>query len=294
MGRMRWSWVAVSALLSVTVAGAVALRRELRRANRAPQEPTPAHRAHAGHVPADIPGFDDRGPYWAFTPSSVRAQAVIFHGTSTSRAQTLRLVRLLTEMGVECCVPLTSTSHDTPEGSEAPADYGSAAVEVEGAVSGFWRHDLPHLACGYSMGASTAVRFAETHAVCGLVLVSPALDWPRIIGARLERMMGIPEPIGDRIITVVNGVGPQLFRGDEVVRLRGLVVSGSRVWISHGLRDVTVPVGHSRALESWPGVTLEIFDSTHTLEWESDAKRFTQSLGEWVESVGHWCHEVET
>jgi pimeloyl-ACP methyl ester carboxylesterase len=84
----------------------------------------------------------------------------------------------------------------------------------------------------------------------------------------LARMVGLPRSI-------------PLRRFDWVIRAADLAIP---TLILHGMRDSSAPIRLSQALRDRRRdiVTLETFDTDHTLSWNSDPERWRSAVTTWL------------
>lgn len=255
---------------------------------------------HLGETPADF-GFvhEDaliRGlPAWVIR-SSERSDVWVIHvhGLGSSRSQCLRGVEAFAALGHTSLLPSYRTSLDL---SPAPARSHLGVSEWED-LEAARRYALDHgarriLFVGWSLGASIVLRTIERcpdTSIAGALLVSPALDWPAIISAQLQRA-GCPGFLARWLPHTFNLIR---LRGEPVIRWREMPgthirkASSIPTMIFHGTDDYSVPLELSRILASQQGESAELveFDGAHhTLEWNSAPQV-------WNESVQAWCRRL--
>ena len=256
---------------------------------------------HLGETPADF-GFAAeeitiRGlPAWVI-PSSVHSAVWVIHvhGLGSSRSQCLRGVAAFAALGYTCLLPSYRTSLDL---SPTPARSHLGASEWKD-IEAARRYALEHgarriLFVGWSLGASIVLRTIErcrAESTAGVLLVSPALDWPAIITAQLQRA-GCPGFLARLLPHTVNLVRP---RGEPIIRWREMPGtfmhkhSSIPTMIFHGTEDRSVPVELSRAFASrgsHPVGFVEFEDSHHTLEFNSAPELWKKSVQAWCRSLG--------
>ena len=143
----------------------------------------PAHRARIG-----------RGGRWA----------IHVHGRGALPAETLRGVAPLARAGVTNLVMSYRNDPGAPAGEEGRYGFGiSEAEDVDSAISYALAHGAERVTLvGWSMGATAclvaATQGAHRGSIDGLILDSPAVDWPALLThqARLHRAPGFLASLG--------------------------------------------------------------------------------------------------
>ena len=259
---------------------------------------------HLGEDPADFGYAHEETmisglPAWAIPPSSPAASSGVWvihvHGLGSSRSQCLRGVQAFAELGFTSLLPSYRTSLDVaPEPGRSHLGI-SEWQDIEAAR----RYALARGAravvfVGWSLGASIVLRtvaHAPDNSTAGVVLVSPALDWPAIISAQLQGL-GCPRGIAKLLPYTVNLLRPQ---GDPVIRWKEMPGTYMQkhptipTMILHGTEDKSVPVELSRMFvsrQSQPVRFVEFEGAHHTLEWNAAPQLWNQSVQAWCRSLG--------
>ncbi len=245
-------------------------------------------RTHCGSTPA-----------WRIEPHSVQdswSWAIHIHGLGSTRAGMLRGVKVAAEAGMTSLVvsyrndgegPVTGTRKSTLGMDES----GDVANAIDYAVAQGARRIVLF---GWSMGANIALKLmvdsTRQELIAGVVAISPVLDWTQTLRSNCRRV-GIPAFIGSIASVILDSsVGARILRIPHRIRLselNWLDRAGELhrpILLIHGLHDSSVPIELSRqlALTRDQLVTLLEFDSDHTLEWNTDAARWEESVLSWI------------
>ncbi|WP_146070444.1 alpha/beta hydrolase [Arthrobacter sp. 08Y14] len=255
---------------------------------------------HLGDTPADF-GFAAEEatigglPAWIIPSAQGSGVWVIHvHGLGSSRSQCLRGVAAFADLGYTSLLPTYRTSLDL---GPTPGRSHLGLTEWKD-IEAARRYALDHgarriLFVGWSLGASIVLRTIErcpAPSTAGVLLVSPALDWPAIISAQLRRA-GCPGFLARWLPHTVNFLRP---RGEPVIRWHEMPATYMQkhpsipTMIFHGTEDHSVPVQLSRAFvsrQSQPVGFVEFDGAHHTLEWNSAPQL-------WNESVQAWCRRL--
>lgn len=260
---------------------------------------------HLGETPADfgiaaedtlIQGL----PAWVIPPppsssGSTDVWVIHVHGLGSSRSQCLRGVAAFAALGYTSLLPAYRTSLDL---SPAPGRSHLGASEWKD-IEAARRYALDHgarriLFAGWSLGASIVLRTVEQHpaeSTSGVLLISPALDWPGIIAVQLRRA-GCPGFLARWLPHTVNLVRPP---GEPVLRWQDM--PGTRLdepsniptLIFHGTQDRSVPVELSRAFASRQSRSAELVEfegAHHTLEWNAAPEMWNAAVQSWCRNLG--------
>lgn len=149
-------------------------------------------------------------PAWVFRPAR-RARpgrggrwAIHVHGRGALPAETLRGVAPLARAGVTSLVVSYRNDPGAPAGAEGRYGFGiSEAQDVDAAIGYALRQGAKRVTLvGWSMGATAclvaATRGEHRGSIDGLILDSPAVDWPALLAhqARLRRAPGFLARLG--------------------------------------------------------------------------------------------------
>jgi pimeloyl-ACP methyl ester carboxylesterase len=134
-------------------------------------------------------------PAWLFEPAhgDGAVWAVHVHGIRTSRITALRSVPLAQDHGYTSIVPSFRGDGEGPDTLRGASMLGQAEWrDVEAALAYAVDHGARSIILfGWSMGGQIALQLSEHSVyrdrVVGLVLIAPATDWRRIIGAGAKR-----------------------------------------------------------------------------------------------------------
>lgn len=238
----------------------------------------------------DIKTDVGRAPAWLVTPpaGSSSTWAVHIHGLGSSRAGTLRGVRVAVEAGLTSLVVTYRNDGEGPAVGSGRSTLGATEVDdVRDAVHYALAHGARRvILVGWSMGGTIALQLAAEAEfrgiVAGLVLESPVLDWVSTIKANCVRS-GLPGWIGvlavpwldSRLLTRFTGLGEpvRLRRFDWMARADEVAVP---TLILHGSTDTSAPIEVSARLRDLRPdlVQIESFDADHTMTWNSDPERW--------------------
>nr|WP_281496966.1 alpha/beta fold hydrolase [Ornithinimicrobium sp. F0845] len=249
------------------------------------------------HVPSDIGDL----PAWLVPPASADDRpgqwAVLVHGRSAKREETLRGLPVLHELGFTSLVPMYRNDLGAPRSVDGRYNLGlSEWRDIEAAIAyavGQGARTVTLL--GWSMGGAIVLQTLDrsdySRFVDKVVLDCPVIDWgvvlthnadlnriPRtasmlgklLMGRKATRhLVGVAEPLD---ITVTNWVA----RADELHH---------PMLLMHSRTDDVVPYGPSEELaEKRPDlITLDLWDGPmHCREWNTDAERWEQTVRDFL------------
>ncbi|MBK8435774.1 MAG: alpha/beta fold hydrolase [Austwickia sp.] len=222
--------------------------------------------------------------------------AIHIHGLGSTRAGTLRGVRVATELGYTSLVVSYRNTAEVPRVGTGRSTLGhTETADVDEAIGYAVRRGARQIVLfGWSMGAAIALQLADRprhHGlIAALVLDSPVLDWTEVIKANSVRS-GLPAAAAYLAAQWLT-IGPLA----RTVGLPGRIPLRCFDWaaraadfttptlILHGTRDDSVPIRLSQALrDARPDlVELETFDAGHTLSWNSDPDRWQSAVTTWL------------
>ena len=247
------------------------------------------------HVPSDVGDL----PAWRVPPREGAERpgewAVLVHGRSAKREETLRALPLLHELGFMSLVPKYRNDQGAPPSADGRYNLGlSEWRDVEAAIAyavGQGARQVTLL--GWSMGGAIVLQTLDrsdyARFVVKVVLDCPVIDWgvvlshhadlnklPRLasmlgkglMGRKATRhLVGVAEPLD---IAVTNWVA----RADELRH---------EILLMHSRTDDVVPYGPSEELATKRPdlITLDLWDGPlHCREWNTDAQRWERTVAE--------------
>jgi pimeloyl-ACP methyl ester carboxylesterase len=245
-----------------------------------------------------VPVEGGDAPAWHFpAQTSSTTTAIIIHGRGASRAEGLRAVPALLEVGLNCLVISYRNDGEaptTPDGRYALGD--TEWMDVESAIvhaKSLGAKDI--VLVGYSMGGAIALqttdRSAQAKSVRALILDGPVINWVDVLAhhAKVNRIPSHVGRFGQWLLA--NKAGRRLTGLASPLNLKGMnwVERADQLrtptLILHSAQDEVVPYGPSAALaEKNPEmVTLERFTSArHTKEYNVDPERWNKTVKTWL------------
>ncbi len=241
-------------------------------------------------------------PAWLVPPADPAARpgewAVLVHGRSARREETLRALPLLRELGLTSLVPMYRNDVGAPRSIDGRYNLGlSEWRDIEAAIRyAVGQGATSVVMFGWSMGGAIVLQTLNRSELSGwvdsVVLDCPVIDWgdvlrhqadlnkiPRsvdllarlLMGRKATRhLVGVAEPID---LAVTNWVE----RAEELRH---------RILLIHTTTDQTVPFGPSAALaERRPDlVQLDLWDGPlHCREWNIDQPRWERTVREFLD-----------
>jgi pimeloyl-ACP methyl ester carboxylesterase len=241
-------------------------------------------------------------PAWLFPaedPTDIWCIQV--HGRGTTRAECLRAVPLLRDLGITSLVVSYRNDGEAPR--SRTGTYGLGATEwrdVDAAI-GFARRAGARrvVLMGWSMGGAIALQLALSSAhrdiVAGVILDSPVVDW-RVVLDYQAGVMNLPQPVTSVAFAALESDWGTTFtrtgrpipfgRLDVVARADEL---RHPILILHSDDDGFVPSDASHALaDARPDlVELDVFEvARHTKLWNYDEQRWSGRIREWLRARG--------
>jgi uncharacterized protein len=216
--------------------------------------------------------------------------AIYVHGVGGLRENGFRQLSVLHAAGITALMMGYRNDPWAPKGK--PPFYGFGLTEwrdLEATVT--WARDRGAariILVAESMGAAIAGQFlmrsGEAERVAALVLDAPALDY-RAIARSLTRWL----PLGRVILALAH----RLARRVLPVDVDAAVVSGvvrdfpGPAFVTHGIRDLLVPVTISRELVATrAGTTVYVeTDAQHLRSWQADTPRYRGDLLRFLQSL---------
>lgn len=260
---------------------------------------------HIGQTPADVDlayeevTIGERGfPAWKVKSSTAQISgerwAIHIHGLGGARNQVLRGLPVFSRNGYHSLVPSYDISLDlSPRRKQSGLGFREwrAIAAAEDYVA---RQGATHIVyVGWSFGALLALRVRHekpSPLVKGLVLISPALDWHRII-PRAMSSAGLPGLIVRLVMARFNGVIPRWGTPKAAWEEENNFLSSVGplpMLVTHGEADTTVPMDHAR--ETIQGLVgpIKFVDfprAQHGLEWNSNPALWESTVENWLNSL---------
>lgn len=229
---------------------------------------------------------------------AVDVWAVLVHGRGASRAETLRAVPLLVDLGLAILVPSYRNDPDAPRSADGRYHLGlSEWRDIEAAMDYAVGHGARRIVLfGWSMGGAIVLQLLEhsAHAdrVIAVVLDAPVVSWRQVIDfhAGLHRVPLALSHTGQRLIgqswsKSFGGVSVPLPipLTDWIARADDL---HAPTLLIHSEDDDFVPYGPSSDLaRARPDVIqFETWQQAlHCREWNVDPQRWTSVVGRFVQ-----------
>lgn len=248
--------------------------------------PTTAH----GLPHEDVLVTSDIGdlPTWLVRPepeTDTGDWAILVHGRSAQRAETLRAVPVLHRLGLTCLVPMYRNDVGAPPSSDGRYSLGlSEWQDIDAAMRYALAHGARRLVLvGWSMGGAVVLqalnRSPVAHRVHRVVLDAPVIDWGSVLAHQAD-LHFIPRPIerlarglmrsrlSHHLLRIAEpldvAVTNWIDRADEV---------GHRIFIIHSATDQTVPFGPSQDLSRRRPGLVQTFvwpRARHCQEWNTN------------------------
>lgn len=241
-------------------------------------------------------------PAWLFpAEQDTDLWCIQIHGRGTTRAECLRAVPLMHNLGITTLVVSYRNDGEAPR--SRTGTYGLGATEwrdVDAAI-GFARRNGARriLLMGWSMGGAIALQLALSSAhrdmIAGVVLDSPVIDW-RVVLDYQAGLMKLPPTVTKLAISALESDWGTAFtrtgapipfdRLDVVARADEL---RDPILILHSDDDGFVPSDASYDLrQARPDlVELEVFEvARHTKLWNYDEQRWSARIRDWVRAQG--------
>jgi alpha-beta hydrolase superfamily lysophospholipase len=220
------------------------------------------------------------------------------HGRGAKRHEALRAVEPAREAGWSTLLVSYRNDGEAPESEDRR--YGLGGTEWEDVVTAVRfavaRGARRIVLMGWSMGGSivlqTVLRSAEVREhLVGVILESPAVDWPDILRFQ-GRALGWPAELGGAVARVLSAPVAGTLTGlaspidlealDAVARADELDVP---ILLMHSEDDGFVPIDGSRRLAAVRAdlVQFEVFDDArHTRLWNFDPERWNGLVRDWL------------
>lgn len=244
----------------------------------------------------------DLGPIHAWLiPESGDSWAILVHGKSSPRRDTLRLLPVLHGIGLNVLIIDYRNDVGAPRDRSGVYGYGKTEWrDVEAAVRYAQDEGADSVALvGFSMGGGIVASFMLESplaaSIDAVVLDSPMLDFSQTIdlGARHSSIPVIGLPVPQSLTNVAKVLATWRFDIDwsAVNYLDDLAdpsLYDTPTLVFHGTEDERVPLATSRQFaEQRPdAVRLETFeDAGHVLSWNVDQARYEQALIDFLKGL---------
>lgn len=228
-------------------------------------------------------------PAWLVrAESEATTWAIMVHGRGASRAEGVRAVRAVRELGLTSL--LISYRNDGEAPSAPDRRYGLGMTEwrdVEAAIRFALANGAQDVVLvGWSMGGAISLQAADQSLyrsrIRALVLDAPVIDWTDVL-AHQAKLNRIPDAVGQFSQWLISNKAGRLLTGLAApldLKMMNWVARADELQVPtlivHSENDDFVPYGPSAALaEKNPLVTFERFSGAgHTREWNVDPERW--------------------
>ena len=242
-------------------------------------------------------------PAWEFRGAESRAHsdtwAIHVHGRAAARAEVLRGVEALSEFGCSHLVVSYRNDFEALHNGEDLERYTLGALESRDVATAM-QYALNHgatrlLLYGWSMGGNAVLQAAAESEVsariCGIILDSPALDWPQIL-IHQGRLAGVPRHLSRLAIGLLNHgvVSTNAGKRLNLHRMNALVLHkrvDAPMLIMHSVDDDYVPFepAASLAQKSPDSITLVTFNgAAHVKLYNFDTRKYLEAIRSWLRS----------
>ena len=248
-----------------------------------------------------IPTDGGEAPAWFFpAPEDSGLWAIHSHGRGVRRQEALRAVPVFAARGYTNLVVSWRNDGDAPP--SADRRYALGATEwrdLDSAIAWALDHGARRIVLvGFSMGGSislqTSVRSEHRHAIAGLVLDSPVVDWMETLLFQADTLR-VPDWVSAAALDIITSPvsrtitrqgAPLDFRQlDFVARAGELTVP---TLLLHSDDDGIIPSAASRALGHARPDLVEFVafdDAAHTRLWNFAPERWTSTVGAFLDRL---------
>lgn len=232
-------------------------------------------------------------PAWHL-PGRSDTWGILIHGKGAARREALRLMPLLSELGMHSLAITYRNDEGCPRSPRGAYSYGRDEwEEVEGAVQFALEHGARNVViAGYSMGGGIALAFMRRSPLArhakALILESPMIDLVRTVafGARMNRVPAMILPVSNRVAARRYRFDWRDFDHSETARALGVPVL-----LFHGDADRTIPVEVSDAFAlARPDIVryVRVPGGGHVLAWNHDPEGYLHAVATFLrEHLGH-------
>jgi uncharacterized protein len=249
----------------------------------------------------EVPTTVGDAPAWLIPAAEETGRWVIqVHGRAVQRSEGLRAVPVFRELGYTSLLISYRNDGDAPPSADGRYALGDTEwLDVEAAIRfalDAGARDI--VLMGWSMGGAivlqTVTRSKLAHAVRGIVLESPVVDWRTALAFQATAMR-LPRIVRDGVLSLIGSRFARRLTGqhtpidlDRLDLVRRASVLTLPVLLLHSSDDGFIPVDASRALAAARPdlVRFEEFqDARHTKLWNHDPKRWAAAIRDWLGSV---------
>ncbi|RFA20859.1 alpha/beta hydrolase family protein [Subtercola boreus] len=236
-------------------------------------------------------------PSWLVPGESRTRWVIAVHGRGVRRAETIRALPLLHELGFTTLQISYRNDGEAPRSSDGRYALGDTEWhDVDAAITYAVEHGATSIVLfGWSMGGATvlqaATRSAHRAVISAVILDSPVVAWSDTIVFQ-GHLNHLPEPVSQAVMaTIGNAVGKVVTGQDAPIDFKRLDFVARAAEISfpvlilHSDDDGFVPSTASRRLaEARPDVvTLVPFSvAKHVRLWNYDPVRYTRAIHDWI------------
>jgi uncharacterized protein len=235
-------------------------------------------------------------PAW-FVPGPGHTWAILLHGNSMDRLDTIKTVPTLHRLGLP--VLMISYRNDTaaPRDPSGMLRYGQSEWQDLSAAVGYALAHGAHsvVLVGYSMGGAIAASFLERSPlaaqVAGVILDSPMLDFSRAVdlGASQQQLPLVGLAVPRSLTNVAKWMAGYRYGVDwsSLDYLKGAARIQAPILLFQGTADHTVPAATSDALaRTARDVTyVRVSGADHLDCWNLDPARYDTAVQTFVERV---------
>lgn len=239
-------------------------------------------------------------PAWRVRPEHDDGRwAILVHGRSARRDETLRAIPVLRELGFTSLVPMYRNDDGAPASIDGRYNLGlSEWRDIEAAIRYAALHGARDIVLvGWSMGAGIVLQTLDRSAMAGwvdrVILDGPVIDWGDVISYQAEI---------NKLPPLVDGLAKTLLSRKVTRRLVGIaepIDIGVTNWVSraaelthpmlliHSEDDDVVPSGPSKRLaQARPDlVQLALWKhALHCREWNTDPGRWRELVHNFLQS----------